>query len=36
MVDALMEEVERWEREHPNGKPAANADSRVKLPLVTA
>src|SRR5438876_8399091 len=22
MVDALMEEVERWEREHPNGKPA--------------
>src|ERR1051326_2359727 len=22
MVDALMEEVERWEREHPNGAPA--------------
>jgi (E)-4-hydroxy-3-methylbut-2-enyl-diphosphate synthase len=36
MVDALMEEVERWEREHPNGKPAENADGRVKLPLVTA
>jgi (E)-4-hydroxy-3-methylbut-2-enyl-diphosphate synthase len=36
MVDALMEEVERWEREHPNGRPAANADGRVKLPLVTA
>jgi (E)-4-hydroxy-3-methylbut-2-enyl-diphosphate synthase len=36
MVDALMEEVERWEREHPNGKPAATDEGRVKLPLVTA
>ena len=36
MVDALMEEVERWEREHPNGRPAAHAGGRVKLPLVTA
>jgi (E)-4-hydroxy-3-methylbut-2-enyl-diphosphate synthase len=33
MVDALMEEVERWEREHPNGRPPAN-EARVKLPLV--
>src|SRR5216684_6295017 len=36
MVDALMEEVERWEREHPDGKPKAKSDARVKLPLVTA
>jgi (E)-4-hydroxy-3-methylbut-2-enyl-diphosphate synthase len=36
MVDALMEEVERWEREHPDGKPAGRGDARVKLPLVTA
>jgi (E)-4-hydroxy-3-methylbut-2-enyl-diphosphate synthase len=36
MVDALMEEVERWEREHPNGRPTAKGDARVKLPLVTA
>ena len=35
MVDALMEEVERWEREHPDGKPA-KAENRMKLPLVTA
>jgi hypothetical protein len=30
-----MEEVERWEREHPDGKPA-KAENRTKLPLVTA
>src|SRR5262249_33135698 len=36
MVDALMEEVERWERENPSGKPAAKGDGRTKLPLVTA
>src|SRR5262247_578035 len=36
MVDALLEEVERWEREHPNGRPTAKGDARVKLPLVTA
>src|SRR5262249_19748715 len=35
MVDALMEEVERWEREHPGGR-SAKAEARVKLPLVTA
>jgi hypothetical protein len=30
-----MEEVERWEREHPNGVPApAHNGGRVKLPLV--
>src|SRR5271157_695644 len=35
MVDALMEEVERWEREHPNGRPAPGPNGgRVKLPLV--
>jgi hypothetical protein len=35
MVDALMEEVERWEREHPNGAPAPSHNGgRVKLPLV--
>src|SRR5437773_34601 len=32
MVDALMEEVERWERENPDGRPAKNGDGRVKLP----
>src|SRR5438477_8563085 len=35
MVDALMEEVERWERENPDGRPAKNGDGRVKLPVVT-
>jgi (E)-4-hydroxy-3-methylbut-2-enyl-diphosphate synthase len=35
MVDALMEEVERWEREHPNGAPApSHSGGRMKLPLV--
>src|SRR5690242_8572653 len=35
MVDALMEEVERWEREHPNGAPAPGHNGgRRKLPLV--
>jgi len=36
MVDALMEEVELWEREHPNGKPTAHGSNggRMKLPLV--
>ncbi len=36
MVDALMEEVERWEREHPNGAPAPQAANggRMRLPLV--
>jgi (E)-4-hydroxy-3-methylbut-2-enyl-diphosphate synthase len=35
MVDALMEEVEHWEREHPNGTSKAGpAEGRVKLPLV--
>jgi (E)-4-hydroxy-3-methylbut-2-enyl-diphosphate synthase len=34
MVDALMEEVERWEREHPNGATPAARDGRVKLPVV--
>jgi len=36
MVDALMEEVELWEREHPNGKPTAHGANggRMKLPLV--
>src|SRR5436190_3034799 len=35
MVDALLEEVERWEREHPNGAPApAHNGGRVKLPVV--
>lgn len=34
MVDALMEEVERWEREHPNGAPAAPKDHRTRLPVV--
>jgi hypothetical protein len=29
-----MEEVERWEREHPNGAPAPSDNGgRVKLPL---
>lgn len=32
MVDALMEEVALWEREHANG-PTARKDGRVKLPL---
>jgi (E)-4-hydroxy-3-methylbut-2-enyl-diphosphate synthase len=36
MVDALMEEVERWEREHPNGRQTVKDEGRVKLPLVTA
>ena len=35
MVDALMEEVERWEREHASGAPPAKKDGRVKLPLVS-
>jgi (E)-4-hydroxy-3-methylbut-2-enyl-diphosphate synthase len=35
MVDALMEEVQLWEREHPDGRPSQqNKDGRVKLPLV--
>jgi (E)-4-hydroxy-3-methylbut-2-enyl-diphosphate synthase len=35
MVDALMEEVERWEREHAGGRPAPRTEKgRVKLPLV--
>src|SRR5436309_2933688 len=35
MVDALMEEVERWEKEHPNGAPGpAHNGGRVKLPLL--
>jgi (E)-4-hydroxy-3-methylbut-2-enyl-diphosphate synthase len=34
MVEALMEEVERWEREHPTGRPAPKAGpGRVGLPL---
>jgi (E)-4-hydroxy-3-methylbut-2-enyl-diphosphate synthase len=37
MVDALMEEVELWEREHPDGRPSQpHKDGRVKLPLVKA
>ncbi len=36
MVDALMEEVERWEREHPNGRQTVKDEGRVKLPLITA
>ena len=35
MVDALMEEVERWEPEHASGAPPAKKDGRVKLPLVS-
>ncbi len=34
MVDALMEEVERWEREHPNGAAPAKKDGRVRLPVL--
>ena len=35
MVDALMEEIDRWESEHPDGKPAPSHNGgRVKLPLV--
>ena len=35
MVEALMEEVERWEREHPNGAPTpTHSGGRQKLPLV--
>src|SRR5436190_5224505 len=35
MVDALMEEVERWEREHPDRvAKGATSTSRKKLPLV--
>jgi (E)-4-hydroxy-3-methylbut-2-enyl-diphosphate synthase len=36
MVDALMEEVERWERENPNGRQTVKDEGRVKLPLITA
>jgi (E)-4-hydroxy-3-methylbut-2-enyl-diphosphate synthase len=38
MVDALMEEVERWERDHPNGAvaPSLAEGDRVKLPLANA
>jgi (E)-4-hydroxy-3-methylbut-2-enyl-diphosphate synthase len=35
MVEALMEEVERWEREHPNGRPTPT-EGRTQLPLVNA
>src|SRR3954465_5213815 len=35
MVDALLEEIDAWEREHPNGATAPmHNGGRVKLPLV--
>jgi (E)-4-hydroxy-3-methylbut-2-enyl-diphosphate synthase len=36
MVDALLEEVERWEREHAAGAKAPPAGGRRRLPVVTA
>ncbi len=34
MVDALMEEVDRWEKEHANGNGNGHAIGRKRLPLV--
>src|SRR5919201_6974143 len=36
MVDALLEEVERWEREHSAGEKAPPAGGRRRLPVVSA
>ncbi|MCX7702340.1 MAG: flavodoxin-dependent (E)-4-hydroxy-3-methylbut-2-enyl-diphosphate synthase [Gemmataceae bacterium] len=34
MVDALMEEIEKWEREHPDRMPGARSSGKQRLPLV--
>src|SRR5580765_6493525 len=34
MVDALLEEVERWEREHPDRLNGASSTGRKKLPMI--
>src|SRR5205807_8544422 len=36
MVDALLEEVDRWEKEHAAGAKAPPAGGRRRLPVVTA
>jgi (E)-4-hydroxy-3-methylbut-2-enyl-diphosphate synthase len=36
MVDALLEEVDRWEKEHANGEKPKPAGGRRKLPVVSA
>src|SRR5438093_311596 len=36
MVDALLEEIDLWEKEHPAGPKAPPAGGRRKLPVVTA
>jgi (E)-4-hydroxy-3-methylbut-2-enyl-diphosphate synthase len=35
MVDALLEEVAIWEKEHPNGRPAPGANGRKRLTVLT-
>jgi (E)-4-hydroxy-3-methylbut-2-enyl-diphosphate synthase len=39
MVDALMEEIDRWEKENPakmaNGAANASANSRKQLPIIS-
>jgi (E)-4-hydroxy-3-methylbut-2-enyl-diphosphate synthase len=34
MVDALLEEVERWERDHAGKGTVPTADGRVRLPVL--
>jgi (E)-4-hydroxy-3-methylbut-2-enyl-diphosphate synthase len=34
MVDALIEEIDRWEQDHPTGKPAEHG-SRKRLPVLS-
>jgi (E)-4-hydroxy-3-methylbut-2-enyl-diphosphate synthase len=36
MVDALLEEVQRWEREHADGKTPQVTGSRKRLPVVSS
>ena len=35
MVDALLEEVAIWEKEHPNGRPVPDANGRKRLTVLT-
>jgi (E)-4-hydroxy-3-methylbut-2-enyl-diphosphate synthase len=35
MVDAVLEEVQRWEKEHADGMAQPNATSRKRLPVVS-
>jgi (E)-4-hydroxy-3-methylbut-2-enyl-diphosphate synthase len=34
MVDALLEEVALWEKDHPNGRPTEVGNGRMRLPVV--